>query len=152
MCLQFLFYGKKSASVDAVLAETELANEEGAQAVAGVLMDTLEGLANTDMTEEELDREADAINFVLTAATTDAIQNGDVNADDMVGAVMSSTIMAGALTNAAQEGNASDFGANEETSETVNAALDNFAANNQMTAEQQAAADALRAMFATAGN
>ena len=140
------------ASVDGVLAETELANEEGAQAIAGVLMDTLEGLANTDMTEEELDREADAINFVLTAATTDAIQNGDVNADDMVGAVMSSTIMAGALTNAAQEGNASDFGANEETSETVNAALDNFAANNQMTAEQQAAADALRAMFATAGN
>ena len=142
-----------SASMTAIMTQTGIGGDNAA-ALGGVLTNALGEMAELNASgaaEEKIHKEAAALNTVLTLAMNPEAEMTDEKADDLIGSVMDSTILAHSIKNGVNEAGdaAPAMVLPEEAADKVQEKLDSYGAENDLDEDQQETLNALSVFFAT---
>ncbi len=137
-----------------VMKESSGMEENTALALSEIVIEAFTTLAdaneNGSMTSEEVDKEAAALNHVLTVGMNTAIPMNQEKTDDLVNTIMDSTIIADSVKKNADNENVEQalLDIAPETIDLIHSSIDSYEASNELTEEDAATINALRNLFA----
>ena len=136
-----------------VMKESSGMEENTALALSEIVIEAFTTLAdaneNGSMTSEEVDKEAAALNHVLTVGMNTAIPMNQEKTDDLVNTIMDSTIIADSVKKNADNENVEQalLDIAPETIDLIHSSIDSYEASNELTEEDAATINALRELF-----
>ena len=137
-----------------VMKESSGMEENTALALSEIVIEAFTTLAdaneNGSMTSEEIDKEAAALNHVLTVGMNAATSMNQEKTDDLVNTIMDSTIIADSVKKNADNENVGQaiLDIAPETIDLIHSSIDSYEASNELTEEDAATINALRELFA----
>ena len=144
-----------SASMTPIMTQTGI-GDENAQALSGILTASLEEMATLTQSgsDEEIEKEAAALNTVLSLAMDPNAEMSDEKADELIDTVMDSSILANSIKagiNDAEEEGAPSMVLPEASANLVYDKIDSYAAENDLNDDQKETLEALRSFFVVQG-